>query len=759
MCPPETKSTGHGRASGTGEPPELELGDRRHIEALLRADHGDPFGFLGLHWNESRRRFEIRSFQPGASRLWVIEAATGEAIAEVPRVHPEGVFIGPAGRDQPFRYRLRRESAAGVVEFEDPYCFPTTLGEIDLHLLGEGRDLKMYNHLGAHARVFHDVAGVSFGVWAPNAKRVSVIGEFNAWDGRRHPMRHHPGAGLWEIFIPAIGAGEIYKYEIRGSEGQLLPLKADPLARQAEAPPRTASVVAAPSQHEWKDADWMKRREIANGREAPISIYECHLGSWARKVEEGEQKLSYVELADRLVPYVAEMGFTHVELLPITEFPFDGSWGYQPTGLFAPTARFGPPDDFRALIDGFHRCGIGVILDWVPGHFPNDPHGLAQFDGTHLYEHADPRQGLHKDWDTLIYNYGRREVGNFLLGSALYWLEQFHIDGLRVDAVASMLYLDYSRKPGEWIPNVHGGNENLEATAFLRRLNELCFGEHPGTTTIAEESTAWPGVSRPTYIGGLGFGYKWNMGWMHDTLRYMQNDPLFRRWHHSDLTFGLLYAFSENFVLPLSHDEVVHGKGSLLGRMPGDRWQKFANLRAYYGFMFSHPGKKLLFMGGEFGQEREWNHDSSLDWHLLEDPLHGGVRRLVRDLNGVYRRLPALHEGDCLPAGFEWIEASDADNSVLAFARFASGGQGLVLAVCNFTPVVRRAYRLGVPAPGRYRERINTDSTFYGGSNVGNGGEIVSTGTPAHGRPNSILLTLPPLASLILERIPEGSPL
>jgi 1,4-alpha-glucan branching enzyme len=565
-------------------------------------------------------------------------------------------------------------------------------------------------------------------------------------------MRLRPEDGVWEIFIPGIGPGATYKYEIKAASGELLPLKADPLARQTEPPPRTASIVAAADRYEWSDAGWIEARAQANSRQSPISIYECHLGSWARVPEEGNRCLGYAELAERLVPYVKDMGFTHIELLPVSEHPFTGSWGYQPIALYAPSARFGTPAEFRLLVDRFHAAGIAVIVDWVPGHFPNDPHGLARFDGTHLYDHADPRQGLHRDWDTLIYNYGRREVANFLHGSALYWLDRFHVDGLRVDAVASMLYLDYSRQPGEWIPNRYGGNENLEASAFLRRLNELTFGEHPGSTTIAEESTAWPGVSRPVYLGGLGFGYKWNMGWMHDTLRYMGQDPIYRRWHHQDLTFGLLYAFSENFILPLSHDEVVHGKGSLLGRMPGHRWQKFANLRAYFGFMFGHPGKKLLFMGGEFGQEREWNHDMSLDWHLLADPLHRGLQSLVRDLNRLYRELPALHEGDCDPAGFEWVEAGDADNSVFAFLRRDRAG-GLALVVCNFTPVPRRHYRLGVPMPGRYRERLNSDAALYGGCNLGNAGEVTTSPPGSHRRPHAVELTLPPLATLIFEWI------
>jgi len=753
LSPPETDLKGRRAA---GREPAYDLGPGRdldaEIDAILRADHRDPFGLLGLHWNERRKVFDVRSFQPGAQRLWVIDSATGGTVAELARIHPAGFFAGPTGRSERFAYRLRREYVGGTSESEDPYRFSRVLGELDMHLLAEGRDLRIYDHLGAHSREFEGVSGVGFAVWAPNARRVSVVGGFNNWDGRCHPMRLRNEDGVWEIFIPGLKPGAIYKYEIKAANGELLPLKADPLARQTERPPRTASVVAGPERYGWSDQSWMAGRAQANARTAPVSIYECHLASWARVPEDGNRSLTYAELADRLVPYVKDMGFTHVELLPVTEFPFEGSWGYQPTALYAPSARFGTPDDFRGLVDRFHGAGIGVLIDWVPGHFPTDAHGLARFDGTHLYEHADPRQGLHRDWDTLIYNYGRREVANFLHGSALYWLDRFHVDGLRVDAVASMLYLDYSRRPGDWIPNRYGGNENLEATAFLRRLNELSFGQYPGTTTIAEESTAWPAVSRPVYLGGLGFGYKWNMGWMHDTLHYASQDSVYRRWHHQDMTFGLLYAFSENFVLPLSHDEVVHGKGSLLGRMPGDRWQKFANLRAYFGFMFGHPGKKLLFMGGEFGQEREWNHDSSLDWHLLADPFHRGMQSLLRDLNRAYRDLPALHEGDCEARGFEWIEPGDADNSVFAFIRRGAGRQAVV--VSNFTPVVRRGYRIGVPGPGRYIERLNTDSAFYGGSDLGNAGEVRATASHSHGRAHAIELTLPPLATLIFEWIP-----
>jgi 1,4-alpha-glucan branching enzyme len=719
------------------------------MAALRRAEHGDPFAFLGMHQEGSA--LVVRTFQPGATRVWVMDHASGEVTGELARLHADGVFAGPAGRSGRFRYRLRIEADGGLLDIVDPYQFPPLLGEIDIHLLAEGRHRRLYEKLGAHPRSFDGIAGVQFAVWAPNARRVSIVGAFNRWDGRSHPMRKRVEIGIWEIFIPGIEAGAIYKFEILGADGRVLPLKADPFAFQSEHPPRTGSVVHGLRDVVWRDQSWMESRRDANGRSSPISIYECHLGSWARVPEEGNRFLTYGELATRLVPYVREMGFTHVEFLPVSEFPFDGSWGYQPIGLYAPTSRFGTPGDFAAFIQAFHDAGIGVLLDWVPGHFPTDAHGLIYFDGTHLYEHADPRQGFHQDWQTLIYNYGRREVANFLVGNALFWLDRFHIDGLRVDAVASMLYLDYSRKADEWVPNRYGGRENLEATAFLRQFNETVYGENPGTMTVAEESTAWPAVSRPTYVGGLGFGFKWNMGWMHDTLRFMGRDPIHRRWHTNDLTFGLLYAFSENFVLPLSHDEVVHGKGSLIGRMPGDRWQRFANLRAYYGFMFAHPGKKLLFMGGEFAQEREWNYQQSLDWHLLGDPLHAGMQGLVRDLNRLYRDSPALHELDCEPGGFEWIESSDSDNSVIAFARRNRAGDRITVAVCNFTPIVRAGYRLGVPRPGWYAERLNTDAVSYGGSNVGNFGGTATRDEPAHGRAHSIELTLPPLATLILE--------
>jgi 1,4-alpha-glucan branching enzyme len=719
------------------------------IEAIVRGDHGNPFAVLGLH--DAPGGLVARAFIPDARRVLVIDRNSGDTVAELQRQHPNGFFAGLVNRAERFAYRLRQEGGSGPEEFDDPYGFGTILSGFDLYLMGEGSHQRLYDRMGAHPITLGGVAGVSFVVWAPNARRVSVVGDFNGWDGRRHVMRHRE-SGVWEIFIPALPVGTIYKYEIKSANGSLLPLKADPFAFRAEHPPRTASVVNGIPERHWHDQAWMLRRGAVNAREAPISIYECHLGSWARVPEEGNRYLSYDELGDRLIPYVKDLGFTHIELLPVSEFPFDGSWGYQPVGLFAPTSRFGTPEQFARFVERCHQADLGVIIDWVPGHFPTDAHGLGRFDGTALFEHEDPRQGFHRDWNTLIYNYGRTEVSNFLLSNGLYWLDRYHIDALRVDAVASMLYLDYSRQAGEWIPNREGGRENIEAVAFLRRLNELVFGNHPGATTAAEESTAWPNVSRPTSMGGLGFGYKWNMGWMHDTLAYMSTDAIYRKYHHHQLTFGLLYAFSENFILPLSHDEVVHGKGSLLGKMPGDRWQRFANLRAYYGFMFTHPGKKLLFMGGEFGQEREWNHDRSLDWHLLSDPMHGGLQRLVRDLNQAYRSVPALHQLDCEPNGFEWLDANDGEHSVLAFLRKGFDVDRPAITVCNFTPVPRHGYRIGVPLPGVYREVVNTDAECYGGSNLGNGGCVVAEVVPCHNRPCSLSLTLPPLGTLVLQR-------
>lgn len=622
------------------------------------------------------------------------------------------------------------------------------LGDIDCHLLAEGSHLYAFTKLGAHPMTHHGRVGVGFAVWAPNARRVSVVGDFNGWNGQRHGMRLHRDIGVWELFIAGLEAGALYKYEVETASGETL-LKSDPYAMASEAPPRSASVVKGLFDEPALDAAWIKRRQQLQDRHAPIAIYEVHLGSWRRQANGGY--LSYDELADQLIPYVADMGFTHIELLPVSEYPFDGSWGYQPTALYAPTRRFGAPDRFRAFVKRCHDRGLGVIMDWVAGHFPGDGHGLARFDGTHLYEHADPRLGRHPEWNTLIYNHGRREVANYLLANALFWIEEYGIDGLRVDAVASMLYRDYARPDGQWLPNAHGGQENLEAIDFLRRLNERVYEKAGGAMTIAEESTAWPMVSRPTWCGGLGFGYKWNMGWMNDTLRYISRDPAHRKYHHDELTFGLLYAFHENFILPLSHDEVVHHKRSLLGKMPGDRWQRFANLRAYLGFFYAHPGKKLLFMGNELAQEREWNHDVGLDWHLLSDPDHAGVQALVRDLNRLYRSLPALHALDCEAAGFQWIDCHDQDNSVISFLRRGEHPADVVVAVCNFTPVVRQGYRIGVPRDGYYREILNTDSRYYGGNDVGNGGGLRAEPTPAHGYAQSLSLTLPPLATVLLQ--------
>ncbi|TCJ20769.1 1,4-alpha-glucan branching protein GlgB [Rubrobacter taiwanensis] len=716
------------------------------VRAIVAGDHPDPFSFLGMH-RDAKGGPVVRTFLPGAESVEVVSRA-GRPLGKLRQVHPDGLFAGPVEEeDRGYRLRVSYEEG-GELELEDAYRFGPTLGELDVYLLGEGSHLRLYEKLGAHLTEIGGVRGVRFAVWAPNARRVSVVGDFNAWDGRRHAMRLHPGVGVWEIFIPGVEEGALYKYEIKGKSGELLPLKADPCGFRAERPPGTASIVHDLSRYEWGDGEWMAGRAGRNALDAPIAIYEVHLGSWRRK--EGNRYLTYRELAEELVPYVREMGYTHVEFLPPTEHPFDGSWGYQPVGLFAPTSRFGTPDDFKYLVDSLHRAEIGVIVDWVPAHFPEDPHGLGYFDGTHLYEHADPRRGRHMDWGTLVFNYGRNEVRNYLISNALFWLSEYHIDALRVDAVASMLYLDYSRGEGEWVPNEYGGNEDLEAVAFIRRLNELVYEQHPDAATIAEESTAWPMVSRPTYLGGLGFGYKWNMGWMHDTLEYMSRDPIHRSYHHDRLTFGLIYAFNENFILPLSHDEVVHGKGSLIGKMPGDEWQRFANLRLYYAFMYGHPGKQLLFMGGEFAQSSEWDHDRSLDWHLLEHPNHRGVQALVRDLNELYRTEPALHEQDFVPEGFEWVDASDSANSVISFLRKSRSGDP-VLIVCNFTPVVRHGYRVGAPAGGCYAELLNTDAGEYGGSGVGNGGGVEAEAVPAHGRPYSLELTLPPLGALFLK--------
>jgi 1,4-alpha-glucan branching enzyme len=726
------------------------------IDRIVHADHHDPFAILGMHAEvkDKVKTIVVRTFQPYARRVSVVDSASGDVVAELERVRPEGFYLGPVkGRNERFRYRLRLLPYEGEQEYdiEDPYRFGTILGQLDMHLLAEGRHLRAFDKIGSHPATIDNVAGATFAVWAPNARKVSVVGDFNGWDGRLHPMRNRSECGMWEIFIPGAKAGNAYKYEIRAPSGDLMPLKADPMALEAEIPPRTASVIPERTAYSWNDQEWMGRRAHAHDRDAPVSIYEVHLGSWKRKVEENSRYLTYRELADDLIPYVKNLGFTHLELMPVHEYPFDGSWGYQPTGLFAPTSRYGKPEEFKYFIDRCHQEGLGVLIDWVAGHFPGDAHGLSYFDGTHLYEHQDPRMGRHMDWDTLIYNYGRSEVRNFLLSNALYWMEEYHVDGLRVDAVASMLYLDYSRKHDEWIPNVFGGRENLEAIDFLKNMNELVYGHHEGVMTVAEESTAWPMVSRPTYLGGLGFGYKWNMGWMNDTLRYMSKEPVHRKYHHDLLTFGLLYAFTENFILPISHDEVVHGKGSLLSKMPGDGWQKFANLRCYYTFMYTMSGKKLLFMGCEFGQGDEWNHNKSLDWHLLDYPLQRGLHTLIKDLNKVYKSNPALYQTDCMPEGFAWIDCHDSENSVISYIRRGRDPNDFVVVICNFTPVVRHAYKVGVPVGGDYAEILNTDAACYEGSGVGNSGRVQAGPEEAHGLPYSLSLVLPPLSALILK--------
>src|SRR5215218_9212569 len=680
--------------------------------AIIQGLHSDPFHYLGLHTEGDRK--VVRALLPEASNVEAI-GEHGER-APLVRIHDAGLFAGalPNGST---RYQLRARFGDKVVELDDPYRFPPVLSDFDLYLLGEGTHRRIYDKLGAHPVTLDGVDGVAFVVLAPNAKAVSVVGDFNFWNARRHPMRVR-GVGYWELFVPHATAGDHYKFDIVGPQGQHLPLKSDPVAFSAEIRPSTASIVF----DQTKLPHPRPAPAGVNALSAPMSIYEVHLGSWRRKGN--NEWLTYRDLADQLPGYVKDLGFTHVEFLPVNEHPFDGSWGYQPTALYAPTSRFGPPQDFAALVDACHREGLGVLLDWVPGHFPDDPHGLANFDGTALYEHANPLQGRHLDWGTLIYNYGRTEVVNFLVSNALFWLERYAIDGLRVDAVASMLYLDYSRPPGAWIPNQHGGRENLEAIDFLRRFNTELFARFPQATSAAEESTAWPQVSRPVEYGGLGFGYKWNMGWMHDTLNYISKDPVHRKHHHGDVVFGLHYAFSENFILPLSHDEVVHGKGSILTRMPGDHWQRFANLRAYYGFMFGHPGKKLLFMGNEFAQSREWTHEQSLDWHLLQYGNHAGIQSLIRDLNRLYRSLPALHELDCDGNGFEWIVSDDTDHSTFAWVRKGTGENARCVVVVNFTPQTRYDYRLKVPLAGAWREVFNSDSAIYGGTNVGNSGLV-----------------------------------
>ncbi|MCP9471449.1 MAG: 1,4-alpha-glucan branching protein GlgB [Nitrospira sp.] len=735
--------------------PMLHL-EQDDLDRLIAGTHWNPRALLGPHpcMIDGQRRLLIRAWFPHAAQVSVILTPTPQSPIPMTRLHEAGLFEAVAPEDTAipqYRFRVERDDGT-IIETHDPYAFPPLLTDFELHLFAEGTWYKAYERMGAHLRCANDIIGVHFVVWAPNAARVSVIGDFNRWDGRCHPMVNRGPTGLWELFVPGLQEEALYKYEILSRHNGALLVKADPYAYAGELRPRTASIVRDLSRYVWHDHDWMAARAHWNPLTAPLAIYEVHLGSWMRVPEKGDRWLTYQELAQKLIPYVKDLGYTHLELLPVTEHPFDGSWGYQSTGYFAATSRYGRPEEFMAFVDAAHQAGLGVIMDWSPAHFPDDPHGLATFDGTHLYDHADPRRGYHPDWHSRIFNYDRPEVRAFLLNSALFWLDRYHIDGLRVDAVASMLYLDYGRKPGEWIPNEFGGHENLGAVSFIKDLNVLVHREHPGAIMIAEESTAWPGVSRPTYAGGLGFTFKWNMGWMHDMLEYFARDPVHRRFHQDQITFGLLYAFSENFVLALSHDEVVHGKRSLLDKMPGDFWQRFANLRLLYGLMYGHPGKKMLFMGGEFGQWREWNHDRSLDWHLCEFEPHRGLQRLVRDLNRLYRTEPALHEADFDWSGFQWIDFHDADNSVIAFLRTSPATGRSVVCVYNLTPVPRHDYRIGVPESGWYRELLNTDADCYGGSNVGNGGGISSSPLASHHFSHSLLLTLPPLAALFLKR-------
>ena len=716
------------------------------VQALVDGRHGDPFAILGQH--SANQGTVVRVFLPGADAVELLASGSQEVLARLERVHSAGLFAGHLDRHTAYRLRIFWPTA--VQETEDPYSFGLLLGDLDLHLIGQGTHYELSHVLGAKAMECQGIPGVRFAVWAPNAQRVSVVGDFNAWDGRRHPMRKRGESGIWELFVPRLGPGDHYKYELIGPHGWLLPQKADPVARASEAAPGSASIVARSEPFRWTDADWMANRKAWQSENAPISVYEIHAGSWLRFGPHDEFNPDWTDLARRLIPYVQGLGFTHVELMPIMEYPFGGSWGYQPLGMFAPTGRYGTPEEFAGFVDRCHEAGIGVILDWVPAHFPTDVFGLVQFDGTALYEHQDPREGFHQDWNTLIYNLGRNEVKAFLIASALDWLERYHIDALRVDAVASMLYRDYSRAGDAWIPNKYGGRENLESVEFFKHLNSIIKRRCQGAITIAEESTAWPGVTKAPEDGGLGFVFKWNMGWMHDTLHYMEQDPIYRSYNYGAFSFGMVYAYSERFVLPLSHDEVVHGKGSLIGKMPGDEWQKFANLRAYFGFMWAHPGKKLIFMGDEIAQVKEWNHDRSISWELLSHPMHAGVQRLMRDLNRMYLAESALHATDSDPNGFEWAVVDDAANSVFGMLRKAGESDAIILAMSNMTPVPRMSYRVGVPKAGAWREILNTDAAVYGGGNIGNAGTLESEDQPSHGRPQSLNLVLPPLATIFL---------
>ncbi len=726
-----------------------------NISQLLEGRHENPFELLGPHEvvEAGRSALAVRAYLPHSSQAWVVDPRNQEASRPMRRIHPAGLFeaICPAADgDESPRYMIRTVDQRGKKDtMHDPYAFPHLLTEYDFHLMNEGQHWQCYEKLGAQLRTIDGVEGVNFAVWAPNASGVSVIGDFNIWDGRRHPMRKHIPSGFWELFIPGLGDGTLYKFEMR-HHGQVFQ-KADPFGFGAELPPLTASKVIDLSTHQWQDSAWMQQRPETDWLNRPLSFYEVHLGSWRRPGDDPSKWLSYRDLADQLVEYCKEMGYTHIELLPVNEHPLTASWGYQPVGYYAATSRYGTPQDFMYFVDVCHQNDIGVVLDWVPAHFPRDGHGLRQFDGTALYEHSDPRQGEHRDWGTLIFNYGRHEVANFLTSNALFWYDKYHVDGMRVDAVASMLYLDYSREDDDWIPNKYGGRENLDAIEFIKTFNEQSHLQFPGVLTIAEESTAWPGVSRPTHLGGLGFSLKWNMGWMNDTLSYMQHEPIHRKYHHDELTFSLIYAFHENFVLPLSHDEVVHMKGSLLDQAPGDLWQKFANLRLLYGYMWTHPGKKLLFMGGDFGQWNEWDFDSSLQWDLLQWSSHQGLQKCVADLNWLYRREKALYELDFDGYGFEWIDCHNYENSTFSYIRRAKDPDDYVVVCCNFTPVPRTDHRLGVPEACWYEEIFNTDSTFYGGSNMGNGPGVMGEPMESHGRPASIRISYPPLSTVVFK--------
>ena len=746
-----------------GEKMSLIL-ESSQVEALVSGNfQGDPFAVLGMHQGcdiEGKNVLFIRTIQPQAACVEVMRRDSETSLGCMRRIHERGLFqLDISDELAFFDYYFKITMPDGqVYETEDAYRFLPVLGELDLYLYGEGKHLRIYDKLGSHLVTHQGVQGVSFAVWAPNAKRVSVVGTFNGWDGRRHMMRPRGSSGIWELFVPGLREWDIYKYELIGAQGRLMPLKSDPFGFAFEMRPKTGTLVFDKERYQWQDDNWLSGGRIkANDLSRPISVYEVHLGSWRRNASEENRWLTYREMADELPAYLNKMGFTHVEFLPLAEYPFDGSWGYQVTGMYAPTSRYGTPDDFKYLVDMLHQAGIGVIMDWVPAHFPRDAFGLAEFDGTALYEHADPRKGEHKDWGTKIYNYGRNEVSNFLIANALFWIKEYHIDALRVDAVASMLYLDYSRKEGEWVPNQYGGRENLEAIAFLRRLNEVVFAEGNGATTFAEESTAWPMVSRPTYVGGLGFGYKWNMGWMHDTLHYMSENPVYRKYHHNELTFSLLYAFSENFILPLSHDEVVHGKGPMIDKMPGDEWQKFANLRLYYSYLFMHPGKKLLFMGNELAVRSEWRYADSLDWGLLKQPKHLGIQKLVADLNNLYQQTPALYEVDFESSGFEWIDGNDFENSCFTFMRHGRRPEDTVVVACNFTPVPRYNYRIGVNEPGLYREILNSDAVGYGGSNVLNEGYLQTEEPGWNFKPHALQVVLPPLSVVCFKRVEDGT--